>query len=367
MRLFLSAGEASGDAYAAEIINGCKATGGGFDYCAIGGALCKTSGVTMVDDSSRWGAIGILESAKVFFRVAAGYRRARRELRTGAPGIFVPIDFGFFNIRLARKAKAAGWQVLYFIPPGSWRSDRQGDDLKEVADVVVTPFSWSEEILTNNGVRAYWFGHPLLQIIDKARSQQTGTERSNFGILPGSRKHEIENNLKCLAQATAHVADPIEFAVATTTTCDTVREAWIRAGGRSDRLTFTQFDTAGVLLRAKAAAVCSGTATLEAALCHCPMVVVYRGSKLMEFEAKLRRAKLKYASLPNILLDRPLLPEFLLWFAEPRAVEPAIIDILTNGKVRDAQLSGFLEIESLLGSRNSIDQTVSLIHSLANG
>jgi len=367
VRLFLSAGEASGDAYAAEIIECCNDAGGEFEYCAIGGALCTASGVKMIDDSSRWGAIGILESAKVYFRVLAGYRRACRELRIGSPGLFVPIDFGFFNIRLARRAKEAGWRVLYFIPPGSWRRDRQGLDLKEVADVVVTPFPWSEEILTKNGVKAYWFGHPLFQLIDKARKRQSQQDRNNFAILPGSRKHEIENNLKCLAEATAKVTEPIEFAVATTTTCDTVREAWLKAGGRPDRLTFTQFDTAGVLLRAKAAAVCSGTATLEAALCHCPMVVVYRGSKMMELEAKLRRAKVEYASLPNILLGRPLLKEYLLWFAEPTAVEPAILEILTNEEVRKAQLNGFDEIESLLGSRKAIDQTVSLILTIANG
>src|SRR5438132_1624490 len=126
MRVFLSAGEASGDAYAAALVGELRRTGREFSVEGIGGRRLAGAIGSLVADSSTWGAISIVQSLRIALRALMGAFEARKRMSIGQPGIFVPIDFGFFNIRLARWAKRHGWRVLYFMPPSSWKRERQG-------------------------------------------------------------------------------------------------------------------------------------------------------------------------------------------------------------------------------------------------
>jgi len=106
--------------------------------------------------------------------------------------------------------------------------------------------------------------------------------------------------------------------------------------------------------------VCSGTATLEAALCECPMVVVYRGTKIMEIEHRIRKPKFDYISLPNILLDRQLLPELIQHDAHPASIRDHLANI-REGVGREAQLAGFRELNELLGPSECLERTANLL------
>ncbi|RYG40847.1 hypothetical protein EON79_21880, partial [bacterium] len=280
------------------------------DIAAVGGPRLRESGVRMVARSDRWGAVGILNSLAKVPKVMGGIRAAKRELATGEPGVFVPIDFGYANIRLARRAKRLGWKVLYLVPPGSWRRDRQGKDLPAVADIAVTPFPWSAEILQKMGLDARFYGHPIKQTFLEATLEPI--ERGNgVVVLPGSREAEISANLPVLAVALHGLKVPIEFAFAPGTDADAVLAQW-----EGPTATAVVGETQKALLRARVAVVCSGTATLEAVLAKTPCTVVYQGSPQMRAEEKLlTRLRLwkrpKFVSLPNILLDRALVPERL--------------------------------------------------------
>lgn len=357
-RVFVSAGEASGDAYGAAL---ARALGDGFALEAVGGRRLAEGGARMVAASSHWGAIGIAESVRVGPRVMRGFLAAASRLRQGASGLFVPIDFGFFNVPLARRAKRRGWRVLYFAPPGSWRRDRQGRDLPGVADAIVTPFSWSAELLRGMGADARWFGHPLRELIANAGD---APERGDaIAVLPGSRTHEIEHNLAAVARGIARLANPVEIALAPSVSADAVGRMWNRAaGGRP--ATLRERGTYDVLQRARAAVVCSGTATLEAALCGCPSVVVYRGSRMMALEFAIRRPHFEHVALPNILLQRRLLPELLGGEASPEAIGHALSPLLAGGSEREAQLDGFAELDGMLGPSDAITRTAELMRSM---
>ncbi|RYG19321.1 hypothetical protein EON82_21605, partial [bacterium] len=165
MRIFVSTGEASGDAYGAALVGELRARGEAGPYEGLGGTRMRDQDVDLLADSSHWGAITISQSLPLVRRVMGSYYRAKRALSAGQPGLFVPIDFGYVNIRLARHAKARGWKVLYFVPPGSWRRHKQGKDLPAVTDAIVTPFSWSAEILERMGANVRWFGHPIKSLL----------------------------------------------------------------------------------------------------------------------------------------------------------------------------------------------------------
>ncbi len=369
-RIFFSSGEASGDAYAAaliaEIRARCQARGIEEPrFEGIGGKKLWRSRADVVADSSKWGALGIVEAVKVGPRVILGFNAAKSALRRGKPGLFIPIDYGFFNVRLSKVAKEAGWKVLYFIPPGSWRRDKQGSDLPSLTDVIVTPFSWSADLLNKMGASAHWFGHPLKQMIQQAPTKFAfGAEpRESIAILPGSRSHEINNNLQPIARALVmepEIHTPAEFALATTADPAALESSWRHyAPGRVGDLAFAD-DTYGILRRARAGIICSGTATLEAALCGCPCVVVYRGGKIMELEYRIRKPKFDYISLPNILLNRAVVPELIQWNATPERIRAELDKLLEDTPERQAQLDAFKELSEILGPSDALSKTAEI-------
>lgn len=330
----------------------------------IGGKLMAQAGATVYADSSSWGAISISESVAVFVRVLLGSKPAVRKL-DGEPGVLVPIDFGFFNIKLCRVAKKKGWKVLYFVPPGSWRRDRQGKDVAELADLIVTPFSWSAEILNQMGGKAEWFGHPLKQLAGLPPNDQG---RHGIAILPGSRKHEVEENLPAIAATLKVLAyeEPVEFAVAPTYPRPMLMDLWERlAPGRSD--VFTEGDVNGVLSRAPVAIVCSGTATLQAVIARTPQVVMYRVSKLMEFEGRLLgfKKKVKFIALPNLFLGRMAVPELIQHDASPEGIADWVRKLSANTPERNSQLEAYREIDAMLGGDQAITRAAERIIELS--
>lgn len=361
MRVFLSAGETSGDAYAAALVREMRKLGlDGFE--GVGGPRLRAEGAEIISDSSEWGAISIVQALGVVPKALGGYYRAKRALGKGRPGLFIPIDFGYANIRLARHAKNRGWKVLYFIPPGSWRRDKQGRDLPLVTDAIVTPFSWSAEILNRMGAKAHWFGHPIKQLLgDSLASSEPG---EGLAVLPGSRGHEIEANLPLLAEALREWPERLEFALAPTASKDAVMAKWRELSGRTEDR-FTVSDTAGVLHRSRSAVVCSGTATLEAALCRRPFVVIYRITESMRREAALLRIKRpKYVALPNILLDRFAVPELVDTEATADALRKALSEVNKEGLIRQGQLSSFEDLDLLLGASDAISQAAALAYQI---
>ena len=212
MRIFLSAGEASGDAYAAALVQALRSQGYSGSFEGAGGPRMAAEGVEMLADTSRFGAMSIGHSLPLLPYGLASYYRAKRKLAQGERGIIVPIDFGAVNIRLIRYAKRIGWRVMYFVPPGSWRRDRQGKDLPVLADRIVTPFSWSAEILKEMGADVRWFGHPIKSLVRGGVS--VPADELTLAVLPGSRPQELRNNLPILSEALGDWPHPLEFGLA---------------------------------------------------------------------------------------------------------------------------------------------------------
>lgn len=330
-------------------------------YKAIGGSKSKGAGVPLVADSSNWGSIGIVQVFRSLWPATIGFRRAKQELEQGKPGLFIPIDFGYFNIRLARHAKRAGWKVLYWMPPGSWRRDKQGNDLPGIADEIVTPFPWSAEILNEMGGKCHWFGHPLKQLIRESGVGVTRRAGNVIAVLPGSRRHEIELNLPLIVEAVrGTVGIELEFGLAKPADKEEVERIWSKVAPERTVDKFLVGQTRQVLSRANSAIVCSGTATLEAALCRCPMVVVYRVSRGMAMQAKIAGFKPEFVSLPNILLQRQAVPELVNENAVASLLRVEIEKVHRDDQTRDAQIAAFDEIDMLAGSDDAITRTAQL-------
>ena len=349
-RILISAGEASGDAYGAALVRELRDLRPGLDIEGLGGTRMRAEGVRLHADSSQWGAISIVQSLRVYPRLVGGYYRIKRALTAGEPGLFVPIDFGYANVRLARHAKNRGWKVLWFVPPSSWRRDRQGADVARLSDEIVTPFPWSAEILRGMGASAHFFGHPIKSL----RGEPFAGERRGIALLPGSRTSEIELLLPLYREAVAGLAGPFPIPVP-----EAQRALAARVWGDANDLAPSVPEA---LAGARGAVVCSGTATLEAALARVPFVVAYRLSPATVREAKLLRVKRpKYIALPNIILDRMAVPEFVQDEATPEAIRGALDALLADGSpARAEQLASFEELDALLGPSDAVRRTAEL-------
>ena len=358
MQVLFSAGEASGDLYAASIAKEILRLDPTALIGGIGGTrFSQVANQPLIADSSKWGAMSIIQSVRSGIGVIPHYRAIKRVLRTTEPGVFVPIDFGFMNLKLCRAAKEAGWKVVYFVPPGSWRRDRQGADVPRLSDAVVTPFPWSFEILKQMGANVHFFGHPLKQIHKEII--ETPFERKGFAVLPGSRRSELEQLVPTLKETVNDYQGQIQLPVPMTF-IPYLEKNWTRT--QDNILNGAETGTVMRALRtSEAGIICSGTATLEAALSQTPTVVVYRVSDLVVLELRLIRFKRpQFVSQPNILLQREVVPELIQENFTVEKLKRTLDEIQTDA-VAQKQRAAFAEISELLGGDDCITRTAELI------
>lgn len=360
-RVVIVSGEASGDLYGADLARYLATWVRPIEIWGVGGVRMQEAGVHLIADSRAWGAIGIIESLKVVPRVWRVFLKVRRFLKRNRPDLFVPIDFGAFNIPLCRWAKTQGIPIVYYMPPSSWRRDRQGRDLPAVTDAVLTPFPWSAEILRSMGANAIRIRHPLLRLTHphetkSAFCQRLGLDpdRPIVALLPGSRTHEV----RALTTLYARVANllteripEVQFvlSVAPYFRIEYLHRLW--AGGQSQWVPTETRPVWDMLAHADCAVICSGTATLESALLGTPMLIVYRGDTLMNLEYRLRRRslQLEMIGLPNLILGRKVVPELIQNEAIPRTVSQLVTELLRKGENYFQQKQAFSEIRRILG------------------
>ena len=370
--IIIIAGEASGDLQGACLAAEFRRMAPQAVICGVGGRRMREAGVELLFDSSAWGAIGTTEALKLVPRLSLVLLKLKARLNADPPDVLVLIDFGAFNVRLGKHAHARGVKVLYYFPPGSWNRHSDGSRLKEVADRVVTPFPWSAELLNHAGIRADFFGHPLLDIVRPTLSQAEFCERFDLdperpivGLLPGSRKQEIVHNLPAQAEAAHKLSQSIpglQFAIPLASSVDPSAVRKI-AGEEIKILPEMAYD---LLAHSRAAIVKSGTATVEAMILGCPMVIVYRGSLLTTLEFKLRRKRIKFIGMPNIIMDRMICPELTAKDASSERIAGLMIELIPPTPERAQMLKDLADAKAVLGDPGAIEKTARAVLEMAN-
>lgn len=358
----LVAGEHSGDASAAALAEEFRRLSPAVLLWGAGGERMRQSGVELVEDFSWAGAIGILESLKKVPPLLAALARLKKALLERRPSVLVLVDFGAFNIRLGTFAKEQGIPVVYYFPPGSWRRrQRDFSRLLAAADKFITPFPWSEKFLRDAGADAVFWGHPILDIVRPSASSAELRKELNIsgsgmviGLMPGSRSHEIKSIMPAFARAAEiiirNVPDVSAFVAAAVSD---ESERLIRMYGDSfknaefrilRKRAYDVMEVSDLLL------TCSGTAALEAAVLEKPMVIVYRGTRLMQFEYIFRRRILEdFAGMPNIIAGRMICPELLGDDASPENIADTAVRLLLSPEEMERQKSDLRDVKSTLG------------------
>lgn len=368
-RIFVSTGEASGELAAVELGAAMRAIEPDLAFEGIGGARMRDAGFSIRWDTRGWASMGPIEALGKIPKLVAINLMTAAELRARPPSLVVLIDFGAFNLRLARQLRRTGYTgpICYYFPPGAWLDDAKRARMVAQAAVAVTPFAHQRDFYASLGLPIAHFGHPLVSTIrERAPRPPAPRAGGRIAILPGSRSGELNRHARLLLEAAQLVRLRRPEAEFTMGAADEEGERTLRELAR----TFTALPVRIVrgaraaLEDADAAWVASGTAVLEAALLGVPSVALYIVSHLQERMARrlVARVRLPYITLPNLVLDAPAVPE--LW-------QQAVTQVSLAGALERAlnetqeQLAFFARLRAALGPPDALERIAAFAVELA--
>jgi lipid-A-disaccharide synthase len=357
--VMIVAGEASGDLHGATLARHLRRLAPATSLVGMGGPRMAEAGVHLLVDASRLAVVGVAEALGRLPGLYGAYRRLVGRLVERPPRAVVLIDFPEFNLRLARAAGRRGVPIVYFIPPQvwAWRPGRTRL-LARLVTRVLAVFPFEVSLYESAGAPVVFVGHPLLDALASAPGREdaraavgAGAGTPLVGLLPGSRREEVERLLPEMARAAALVRGrhpAAEFLLGLAPTVD--REAVDRILGVAPvKVTVLEGGAHQVMAAADLLLVASGTATLEGALLGTPMVVCYRVGRTAEWMGRLL-IRIPWISLVNILSGRPVVPELLQSEATGARIAEEALRLLGSAEAREAQRRAFAEIRGRLGS-----------------
>lgn len=320
-RIFLSAGEASGEHYGALLIAALRKLAPDAEFFGMGGQRMEDLGLRRIVRSEDVAVMGIAEVVRHLPRIYREYRKLKESVLSNPPNVAVLIDFPDIHFKLARHLHEHGIPVIFFVSPQLWAWKKHRIRLvQRDVDRMLVIFPFEESFYQQHGVTATYVGHPLADLPlpsvsreDFAREYGLNPSKDWIGLLPGSRAKEIQLNLPEMLDAATQLAEDYEFLlpIAPTLTEKAVEHLHNTLANLAKRIRVTLVkDARGALFHSRASVVASGTATVEAALIGNPFLVVYRVSSLTYAIAK-RIVTVPFVAMVNLVADREVVPELI--------------------------------------------------------
>ncbi len=350
MNLLISAGEASGDLHGARLLRALRQARPDVSAFGMGGERLAAAGLERVVASDALSVVGISEVVEKLPALRGALRRLDAEARARRPDAAVLIDFPDFHGLLARRLVRDRVPIVYYVPPQvwAWRPWR-ARSIARRARRIVTLFPFETEIYRRLGADAVCAGHPLVEDVREGLagpSPLPATTRRRLVLLPGSRNAELERHWGDMAEAATRLARRLDLEVVAVRAPGLPNSLFAGAAERGIRVVAGGLHP--LLASADLAFVASGTATLEAALCGTPMVVVYRTSRLSHAIARAL-VRLPWISLVNIVAGEEVVPELLQDRLTAAALEREGEAILASPDRQEAMKSGLARVAEALG------------------
>lgn len=361
MRLLLSAGEASGEAYGAQLMAALKRREPALECFGVGGERMRSGGCRIVVEAKDVAVVGLAEVVAHLPKIWGKFRRLLRAVDESRPDAAVLIDFPDWNLRLARELHHRGIPVVYYVSPQlwAWRPGRI-EQIKRYVRKVLVIFPFEEAWYRERGVDAEYVGHPLADLPNPqgpfgvlAAMSHSHSEPMPvpprpdhvIALLPGSRRKEVEMNLPAMLAAGAALPGNNAFVIPVATTVPDVVVS--RPSGKSRLWINTMHDARRALAMSRAAVVASGTATVEAALIGTPFAMVYRVSPLT-WKLGRRLVNVPFFAMPNLIVGREVVPELVQEAFTPENVAARLKEIIPDGPARQRMIEGLAEVRAKL-------------------
>jgi len=374
-RIFISAGEASGEHYGALLIEALQrrlAAGGQRGaFFGMGGPRMVAAGLDPVVRSEEMAVMGLTEVLAHLPRIHSRFQRLKKAIRERRPQIAILIDFPEVHFRLARQLNRLGIPVLYFVSPQLWAWKRGRIRLvQRYIDKMLVIFPFEEEFYRSHGVEAEFVGHPLAELAPPSISRETFAAENGLNagsawiaLLPGSRLREIHDHLPTMLEAARGITEPVpaapgsnlEFLIPLAPTLDDAQRKQVQkiteAHGSGLGLRLVD-DARAALQFARASVVASGTATVEAALAGNPFVVVYQVSPVTWAIAK-RVVKVPHAAMANLIAGKRVVPELIQHDFTASKIIEHLKPLLPEGAPRQSMMKELVAIREALQGQPS--------------
>ncbi len=359
------AGEPSGDLQASRVAAALKGLAPDFALLGMGGDLMEAAGVELIYHIRDSAVMGIGE---VFTAIPA-FLKKRKHLkhliRTKRPDAVVLVDFGDFNMALARFAHGLGIPVIYYIPPKAWAwRPNRAKKIAKMTTAVASIFPFAAEFYREAGANVEFVGHPLLDFaqIDLSCAEarrMIGLDEDYpvLGLMPGSRRREVERLLPVMLEVTDQVHQTVpdcQFVLPLAPGIDSTTLPEMPLVKVVRKQVYEAMRASDLML------IASGTATLEATCLGTPMIVVYKMSGL-SWHILRKLVKLELSGLPNVIAGREIVPELLQDQVTAERIVPIALELLQAPEKREVQQESLYWVYEQLGEPGAAQRTAQLI------
>lgn len=365
-KLMISAGEASGELYGALLSREAKELWPDVRIFGIGGERMESEGVDLIARNSS--VIGLTDAAKHLGGLWESYKKAKNAMSYERPDILVLIDYPDFNIPLARKAKAAGIPILYYVSPQvwAWRSGRV-KKIASLVDKIAVLFPFEVECYRSASVPCEFVGHPITETIEVNKTKEELKQglgldpgRPVISLLPGSRPAEIQRHLPIVKEVAAIIHKELPgYQIVLPLAQGTVLNEEV-----VDYIAVFRNRTREVIACSDASAVASGTATLETALIGTPLVVFYRTS-FISYRILKFMVKVKFVCLVNLLSGKMVVRELLQGEADPKKIFSELKRIINDLPYRENMIVNLDNIREMMGGKKPSARVASIVGEIA--
>ena len=385
LQILISAGEASGEMYGAQLIEAmrrlaelrstgqpgtavptqCGRVDGphtSLEFFGAGGERMRAAGCEIVVDAKELAVVGITEILSRLPSILELYRKLIRTSDEKHPALAVVIDAPAFNWRVARQMRRRGIPVVYYVCPQFW-AWRQGRVklLRKYVNKALVIFPFEEKFYRDRGVDATFVGHPLADLPapaitrqEYAAANQLDSAKPWITLMPGSRRKEVRMNLPTILEAADQLGSAYEFLLPVARTLDSsyLRELTETRPAASLRGNIHLVPEAlPALYHSRAGIIASGTATVEAALMGIPFVMVYRVSGLTYALGK-PRVKVPYFAMVNLIAEEEIVPELVQQEFTSEKIVAELEKIIPDGPRREKMLRGLASVRQKLRRPN---------------
>jgi lipid-A-disaccharide synthase len=363
--ILISAGEASGEMYGAQLIEALQRMADSTDslsFFGVGGERMHAAGCDIVVDAKDLSVVGITEILSHLPKIWGLFQHLIREADRRKPDLAIVIDSPAFNWRVARQMKKRGIPTVYYVAPQFW-AWRQGRVrlLRDYIDKALVIFPFEEKFYRDRGVDATFVGHPLAELPYPAISREDYARQFNLDsskcwitLMPGSRVKEVHMNMETIVDASLLLGDGYEYLLPVAPTLDVEflsNEMIERGDDRNPRTELPNVhlvpESLPALYHSRAGIIASGTATVEAAMMNTPFVMVYRVSPLTYLLGK-PRVKVPRFAMVNLIAGEEVVPELVQHDFTASNVIAKLNEILSDGPARDRMLQGLRCVKALL-------------------
>jgi len=382
-KIFIVAGDPSGDLHGANLVNALREISSQVEISGLGGERMERAGVRILDKLTELAIVGFSEAINSILALRQIYRKTEEFLKKEKPDIIVLIDYPGFNLRLAGLAKRLKIPLIYYIGPQiwAWRHGRI-KDIAELVNKMLVIFPFEEETYKKAGVNVSFVGHPLLDSIQPSKGKE-GVYRKYglrpdfpiIGLMPGSRKQEIERLLPVMLETSRRIAEnrkvqfilPLAENIPMTYIRERITEFEMNTSNRFRKeekpplpLLVVRDEDYNIRRTMTLALVASGTATLENACLGIPMIIIYKVSLFSYLLARLL-IRIPRIGLANIVAGKRVVPEFIQQKARADEIAKVACHWLNNPDLMRETRKELKRVKEKLGTPGASKRAAKII------